>query len=282
MYHEPSGQFRQRVLEGDVKAAREHLEEGVSVDVRNLGGYTALIDAALHGDQAMLALLLDRGADIDALDGTYVETALYYAMTYDHPDAARFLIERGADLSAGRKTPIRAAIEQDRPDWLQLLIDAGLEVNDETTFSQPLLMEAVERGSRQMVTRLLEAGADPDREAVAPLNALRLAVRAGQNEIVELLLASGATVDIELAARAGLVNRVRKFLEDGVNPDSVGVWPQTALQSAICGGHGAVVRLLIEKGADVNAGEGRKPVAMADKMGLTEIAAVLTSAGATE
>lgn len=282
MYHEPSVQFRQRVVEGDVNAAREHLDAGVSVDVRNLGWYTALMDAAQIGNQAMLALLLDRGADIDAVDGEYGGTALYHAMTEDHADAARILIGRGADISAGRVTPIRAAVEKDRSDWLQSLIEAGLDVNDEATFSRPLLMEAVERGYRQVVTQLLGAGADPDREDVARINALRLAVRTGRDEIAQLLLASGATIDIELAARAGLVDRVRAFLEDGTNPDFLGVWDRTALQSAIAGGHLAVVRLLIEKGADVNAGEGWKPVEMADEMGLTEIAAALKSAGATE
>ena len=58
-------------------------------------------------------MLLDAGAEISARDANEI-TPLIIAITNNHPDVARYLIERGADVKAvdwyGR-TPLWAAIE---------------------------------------------------------------------------------------------------------------------------------------------------------------------------
>jgi ankyrin repeat protein len=280
MYHEPSVQFRQRVLEGDVTAARRLLDEGVEVDVINLGGYTALMDAAMNGDRAMLVLLLDRGADIDSVDGTYGESALFHALTSDHADAAGLLMGRGADPWVGRTRPARVAAERDRADWLRVLIEGGLDVNEQERTSQPLLVTAVEERARGVVEVLLESGADPGPTGVEPFSPLRIAVDARLDEITALLISSGAPLDLEMAARAGLVERVRAFLDEGVDPNFIGGWHQTALESAIRGRRLEVVRLLLERGADANLGDSRTPLELAEGGGLTDIAAALRAAGA--
>ena len=55
-------------------------------------------DAAQNGDIAAIAAALDAGAVIDESDGT--ATPLYYAVWMGHIDAAKLLIERGADVNA--------------------------------------------------------------------------------------------------------------------------------------------------------------------------------------
>ena len=198
MYHEPSVQFRKCVWERDVDAAREYLEQGVNVDVRGLGGYTALADAAFHGDRAMLALLLEFGAVIDALDGEHHTTALFKALRCDHIEAARFLIERGADVSTGRfdsDSPVLTAIVENRPDWLQLLLEGGVDANHDATFVRPLLMEAAERGHAEIVGLLLDHGANPNFMGSWDRTALQLAVPRGHVEVVRVLVEKGADVN---------------------------------------------------------------------------------------
>lgn len=269
------------MCEGDVEAARRHLVAGAEVDGRCIGWYTALMDAAFEGHRPMLTLLLDRGADVDAVDGEYGTTALFKALQGGHFDAARLLIEQGADPTVGRVSPVRSAIEDDRAESLSLLLEAGVDPNDVETFHQSLLMEAVERGHARIVTVLLRAGADGEwEEDISHFTALGLAARGGHTEIAEVLLDHGAKADIWLACRLGLVDRVRDFLEGGIDPNTVGVRLQTPLQSAVAGGHLGVVRLLIDNGADVNLGGGWKPLRAAEEMEHSEIAAVLKSAGA--
>lgn len=274
-------EFRQRVCEGDVEAAREHLDSGAEVDGRCIGWYTALMDAAFEGHRPMLTLLLERGADVDAVDGEYGTTSLFKALQGDHWDAARLLIEHGANPTVGEVSPLRSVIEDDMPESLLVLLEAGVDPNDVKTFHQSLLMEAVQRGHTRIVTVLLQAGADAEwEEDIAHSTALSHAARSGHAEIAKLLLDHGAKVDIALAAHLGLEDRVREFLDNGIDPNTMGVRLRTPLQSAVIGGHLVVVRLLIDKGADVNLGKGWTPLKIAEKMEGSEIAALLRSAGA--
>ncbi len=78
-----------------------------------LQGGTLLHVAAEYGNVAAIALLLDRGADVNAraaVDeaGVGGHTAIFHAVTqFDDAGlpAAQILVERGADLSARLKLP---------------------------------------------------------------------------------------------------------------------------------------------------------------------------------
>src|SRR5262245_37707914 len=61
----------------------------------------AIHDAAKKGDIAAIAAALDAGANVNDSDG--YATPLYHAVNRQHLDAAKLLIERGADVNAGTK-----------------------------------------------------------------------------------------------------------------------------------------------------------------------------------
>ena len=91
------------------------------------------------------------------------------------------------------------------------------------------------------------------------------------------------------ACERGHVENARTLIEAGVNVDHINKLGWTALLEAIIlsdGGarHVEIVKLLVEAGADVNLadGEGVTPLAHARQRGYSEIAAILTSAGARE
>ena len=71
------------------------LKGGVDINAKNAYGYTALMQAMRQkNDMAVIKLLLNKGADVNARD--YSDTpAIFYA---SDPEAARLLIDRGADL----------------------------------------------------------------------------------------------------------------------------------------------------------------------------------------
>ena len=55
-------------------------------------------NAAKTGDVAAITAALDAGADVNASDGT--ATPLYFAVRRGHLEAAKLLIERGAEARA--------------------------------------------------------------------------------------------------------------------------------------------------------------------------------------
>jgi len=60
-----------------------------------LGAYVS--SAAFNGDLSLIDELLNRGADIDDRNESG-ETTLTYMIVYNHPDAVKHMVERGANL----------------------------------------------------------------------------------------------------------------------------------------------------------------------------------------
>ncbi len=69
----------------------------VDKNERSPGGFP-LDFAAIQGNAAMACLLLEHGADVNAVDGTG-RTALMDAAAKGHTDIAKILLEYGADAS---------------------------------------------------------------------------------------------------------------------------------------------------------------------------------------
>jgi hypothetical protein len=75
------------------------LEHGVSPDGRTSAmGTTPLMSAAAHGDIQVMKLLLQFGADPNALNESS-ENALGYACSWQQPEAIRILAEAGVDVN---------------------------------------------------------------------------------------------------------------------------------------------------------------------------------------
>ncbi len=73
------------------------LDGGVNVDVRDDWGSTALMIAANRGSIDTVKLLLDYGADVNAIDYDVVSTPLLAAVSTGHIEIARILLAAGAN-----------------------------------------------------------------------------------------------------------------------------------------------------------------------------------------
>jgi ankyrin repeat protein len=69
--------------------------KGVVINLQTSGGYTALIRASISGHEAVVRLLLERGADV-ALQGYGGRTALSIARTRKHAAVEALLKAHGA------------------------------------------------------------------------------------------------------------------------------------------------------------------------------------------
>jgi len=108
---------------GNLAVLQQHVDYGTDVDEREqLGGSTALIVAALVGQADAARFLVDHGAEIDAInnDGS---TALHTAAFFAHPDIVRLLLENGAATDIRNQsgaTPLDAVAGPWSPELEQL------------------------------------------------------------------------------------------------------------------------------------------------------------------
>jgi ankyrin repeat protein len=137
-----------------------------------------LHDAAGNGNEQMVALLIERGAQVDVKDkrGT---TALYSAAsgTKDSKEAVELLLAAGADINVKRTAEpdqgfglLHVAIKNSNPRVVELLIAKGLDINAEpATGRNPLelardttrLSSSAKRKRKVIVEMLLKHGAKP-------------------------------------------------------------------------------------------------------------------------
>jgi ankyrin repeat protein len=145
---------------GDLDAVNCLLAHGANVKVKTPTGFTALIAAALSGNAKVVALLLERGADPNALCE----------------------LERGI-----QQTPAGVAASMGHADCLRLLMAAGADVNVQGgPFNHNALLGAATTASKETV-HLLLAKANVNATDWNGKTALDWAARRGETAIVKML-----------------------------------------------------------------------------------------------
>jgi ankyrin repeat protein len=145
------------VSRGDVDAAAAILDAEPSLARQEQGGATPLHYAAVHGQQAAVDLLIDRGADLEALDQEYGAAPIGWANEKGYMDLVRHMRARGARVSLHM-----AAAFGFLGDVVTLAAEHPEQINLPVGYGTPLHLAAL-WGHDVVVGRLLALGADPSR-----------------------------------------------------------------------------------------------------------------------
>lgn len=110
------------------------------------------------------------------------------AIFFRHPDVARLLIERGADVSAAadnaqRVAPVHAAVAVRDHETMELLIARGADLDARQQEGYTALHAAAGHGDAKMVRLLLRAGADRSMKSDGGKTAADLAADNGFAEL---------------------------------------------------------------------------------------------------
>jgi ankyrin repeat protein len=157
------------------------------MDLRN-----ELADAAQTGQVDRLRDLLDRNRDFADMPDEAGCTPLHYTAYFGHLDAARYLLEIGADVAAIsmdplRNQPLHAAATSGYERVVELLLEAGADPRAVQTGMWTALHGAAEKGHAGVVRALLARGADPDAASVSGATPRSLARTKGHAEVSALL-----------------------------------------------------------------------------------------------
>lgn len=286
----PTAKFEKAVKNNDLKTVTELLDSGVPVSLRfpisreehsGIPPWTEPIHEAASKEHVdMVRLLLDRGAETNALDDSG-NTPLHFA---DDIETAKLLIERGANVSARNdegSEPIHyAAYSQSTAKPLalfRLLIEHGAnpmaQYKDGT---QPIHIAAA-NGTAETVGFFLNHGAktnaqtfrnqDNDRDGWQPLHFLgsrRSGAEKEDFEIAKLLINRGA--DVNAMSEDGFTplhsskyaSVTRILLEHGARIEAMenGICKHMPIHLFALHGDTESIRLLLDHGANPNARTG--------------------------
>lgn len=188
------------------------------------GAIDDVFTAAWIGDVPALRVHVDRNPEfvntIDPADDFQEVSLLCHAVCGSSIDAVKLLLERGAEVKRHSGKLLTVAVVMNRVDLVQLLIEHGADV-ERTSF----------------LGRLDDA----------------------ERPVADLLIASGKKVPDWMLPRAcrpdvssNEIHRVTVLLNYGANLDDHGTYELTALHYAVRGGKLPLIRLLLERGAQVD------------------------------
>ena len=252
-----------------------------------------LITAARENDTELLRLLIEAGADVNAMEEEHGDTPLTLAAFGGHCECVSLLINSGANVNKKNKwddTPLHRAVCGGHDACAELLIAAGAKVNKKNKCGQSPLLLAAEKGYNECMKLLIAANAD-----LSPMDKehddtpLHKAAFGGHIECIKLLIAAESNMtnvkSIILTFLFPVSNFTKQLLKNAKTVARVNMknkYGDTPLHSAVSGGHCECAQLLIDAGANVNEENkyGNSPLSIAKEKNHSTCIRLLEEAGA--
>ena len=246
-------------------------------------GETVLMTAARAGNADVVRMLLDRGADANARETYKGQTALMWAAAERHPGVVTLLLDHAADwkvrsfdretkvprlsaassispIARGGFTALSFAAREGDIESARVMLGRGVDINYGDVDNTSALVVSIMNKQYGFARFLIDRGADVNtvggygRAALYAIVDIRnedwsaLPARKTEDplptlDIVRALLARGANVNLALTANLP----GRSGMDSGDTTLTVGTTP---LMRAARAGDTAVIRLLLESGAD--------------------------------
>lgn len=224
------------------------LQWGADTEIRSPGphrGFTALSWAAIHGRQEQVELLMNAGANVNAM-GTDGWTPLAEACFRGFRDVAQALLTNGAYVDtreSGDNTPLTLACLQGHADCVELLLQHGAKTSVRARCSQTPLLLATANRHLETMKLLLAHGVDVNAQDERGRTAALLLAMDDAHR-------GGAGNDQRNASRFACT---KLLLEYGPDMSLANDHGWRCLDEASYRGFPMLVRAFLQAGADANA-----------------------------
>ncbi|HZZ72710.1 MAG TPA: ankyrin repeat domain-containing protein [Pirellulales bacterium] len=235
------------------------LNKGLNSLLADEEGTTILHLLAEHARDDLIPLFLSNGADVNAKRYEDEETPLHYATRA---------------IGSNCVVPTRHTVA--------ILLTNGAWIESRAKWGQTPLHYAASSGNGACAAELIQAGARIDSTDDRRCTPLYIAARFGRVEIIQMLLEAGAdpnaykTFPLISSIHHG-ITIATMLLENGTEIDRQSAEGKTAIMCAASLGYADVVRLLVNRGANLalRSNEGYTALDYARNNGFDSIAATL-------
>ena len=255
--------------DGEVaRAVRVAAGLGADLNSRLRLAWPLMTYCAMRGCLEAVKACLNAGAEVDGkgTSGSTLWTALVHAGRMGHEAVVELLLEKGASAKAepgtGDEKLVAVCDGQPTPGIVHRMVEAGADVNEEDGELSSALHIVVARGDLAILEAMADAKAGFSAIGRLGLGAMHFAV---EGEMVRWLAAHGASVQgdgvrespLLRACSYGRVGAVRAMIKLGADVDCTGDRGSTALHCAVQhhreSDAAEMTRLLLAAGADVEA-----------------------------
>ena len=278
---------------------------GQGLDVNSIDpkyAQTALMYACRRGQTAMVAMLLERGADMN-MYSTRGCSAIHEAVSGNNLGALELLLRNSkTNVNAlhhkkSGMTPLAIAVKESDPDIAMALVNHdSVDINLKDLKCRTALSHAIEHGRVEVALYILNRhniGLDLNSRDWKGYTALISAAESGMVDLVDSLLNEGADPSVRdsqgggtailRATDEGHLSIVKIMLDRGVDINCLDDERRGLLHAAALGGWNDIVKLLLDRGLNPNLSDakGRIPLHDASRMDHLTTVQLLLDHGAT-
>lgn len=237
--------------------------------------------------------LIQKGVNVNSQEGD-LGCPLLAALSNQHEDIARILVESGADVTASAPdwhvgmTALHCAARDGYLFLVENLLSKEATVEAKTDSGETPLHMAAENGHMEITQQLVAAGADIEAQDNSGNTPLHNAVYSGDRSMMDLLLGKGADLNKKddlgrtpayIAVETRRLDILHILLNRGAETRSEDIRGQTLVHYAAANGLADIVELLLDD-MDLRDKLGRTALHLAADAGYTEVVAILLRADA--
>ena len=262
------------------------IDAGADIDTVNKDGWAPLDSACKYGTLDVVKMLVEAGTGLrDTIDEGW--TCLHIAACFGHTETVRYLMGLPfVDMNhrdGNNRTALCVAVDEEHTDIVQVLFDAGADIDTQNNEGWSPLHYACLTGALDVVRMLVRAGAEVRTTDNDGCTCLHGAARYGYTKTVRYLVGlpeveldhrdDDNNSALHLAVDENRTDIVQVLIDAGADIDTQNHAGCSPLHSACASGTLEVLKLLVRGGAGVRTtnDQGRTCLHLAAELGHIDI-----------